>query len=64
MKIVQLTQTNSKVVVTQAVKVLCAGGLVLYPTETVYGAGVDATNQAAVDKLLQYKSRREGKPLS
>ena len=64
MEIVELTQTNSKVVVTQAVKALCAGGLVLYPTETVYGAGVDATNQAAVDKLLQYKSRREGKPLS
>jgi L-threonylcarbamoyladenylate synthase len=48
----------------QAVAVLAAGGLVLFPTETVYGAGVDATNPAAVEKLLEYKSRREGKPLS
>lgn len=64
MKIVQLTQLDSKEVVTLTTEVLQAGGLVIYPTETVYGAGVDATNQVAVDKLLQYKSRREGKPLS
>lgn len=48
----------------QAVAILLKGGLLVYPTETVYGAGVNATNQGAVDKLLQYKSRREGKPLS
>ncbi len=48
----------------QAVKVLKSGGLVIYPTETCYGAGVDATNQKAVDKLLAYKARREGRPLS
>lgn len=48
----------------QAVKVLKRGGLVIFPTETCYGAGVDATNQKAVDKLLAYKSRREGRPLS
>lgn len=40
------------------------GGLVVYPTETVYGAGVDATNQKAVAKLLEYKARPAGKPLS
>jgi len=48
----------------QAVATLKAGGLVIFPTETVYGAGVDATNPAAVEKLLAFKSRREGKPLS
>ena len=48
----------------QAVETLRAGGLVIFPTETVYGAGVDATNPQAVDKLLKFKSRREGKPLS
>ncbi|OIN88470.1 hypothetical protein COW80_03945 [Candidatus Beckwithbacteria bacterium CG22_combo_CG10-13_8_21_14_all_01_47_9] len=47
-----------------AVKVLRAGGLVIYPTETCYGAGVDAANQKAIDKLLAYKTRREGRPLS
>lgn len=51
-------------IIKKVTEVLSKGGLVLFPTETVYGAGVDATNQAAVNKLLAYKSRREGKPLS
>ncbi len=51
-------------IIHQAAAVIAAGGLVIFPTETVYGAGVDATNRAAVDKLLAFKSRREGKPLS
>jgi len=50
--------------VAEAVEVLRSGGLMLFPTETVYGAGVDATNPEAVAKLLAYKSKREGKPLS
>ncbi|MDP4030857.1 MAG: Sua5/YciO/YrdC/YwlC family protein, partial [Patescibacteria group bacterium] len=56
--------TDLKFQLNQAAKVLRAGGLIIYPTETCYGAGVDATNQAAVDKLLRYKTRREGRPLS
>ena len=64
MKILNLTQTAEKEIILAAIEILGAGGLVIFPTETVYGAGVDATNQAAVDKLLAYKSRREGKPLS
>ncbi len=47
-----------------AVSVLEDGGLVVYPTETCYGLGVDATNQDAVDRLFTYKTRREGKPFS
>lgn len=64
MKIIDLSNTPVKTVITETCKVLQSGGLVLFPTETTYGAGVDATNQKAVDKLLAYKSRREGKPLS
>jgi L-threonylcarbamoyladenylate synthase len=45
-------------------KYLSEGKLVLYPTETCYGAGVDATNPKAVRKLLQYKERREGNPIA
>ena len=51
-------------VVQETVHALSEGGLVIYPTETTYGIGVDATNQSAVDNLLKYKKRREGKPLS
>lgn len=64
MKTVRYTGENNQAVINTALAALRAGGLVIFPTETTYGAGVDATNQAAVDKLLGYKSRREGKPLS
>ena len=64
MKVLKLTKTNHRQVINQAVKILKAGGLIIYPTETCYGLGVDATNSPAVAKLLAYKSRREGKPLS
>ena len=40
------------------------GGLVIMPTETVYIAAVDATNHAAVQKLIKYKNRPFGKPFS
>jgi L-threonylcarbamoyladenylate synthase len=47
-----------------AVKSLEEGGLVIMPTETLYGAMVDATNPKAVDKLITYKNRPLGKPFS
>ncbi|NCN06302.1 MAG: threonylcarbamoyl-AMP synthase [Candidatus Pacebacteria bacterium] len=64
MQIIQLQKDNQKTVVVEATKTLSAGGLIIFPTETTYGAGVLATNTTAVEKLLAYKSRREGKPLS
>ncbi len=64
MEIIKLADTPVQTVIKKTCEVLAAGGLVIFPTETTYGAGVDATNPAAVEKLLQYKSRREGKPLS
>ena len=47
-----------------AVEVLSSGGLVVYPTETTYGIGADATNAKAVNKLTRYKKRPAGKPYS
>ncbi len=64
MKIVKLTAKNQPGVIKETIQLLKNGGLVVYPTETVYGLAVDATKQSAVDKLLAFKSRREGKPLS
>lgn len=55
---------KGKEVVKEAVKVLKKGGLVIFPTETVYGIGVDATNLKAVEKLNNYKQRPFGKPYS
>ena len=45
------SQFNSK-----AAKILRDGGLVAFPTETVYGLGADAKNEAAVRKIFQSKS--------
>jgi len=64
MKIVTYNGTNIDEIVKEAVKVLSGGGLIVYPTETCYGVGVDATNPNAVEKLFKYKARREGKPIS
>jgi len=54
----------SKKAVDIAVKVLKEGGVVIYPTETLYGIGVDATNTNAISKLAKYKNRPFGKPYS
>jgi len=49
--------------VEQAARVLAAGGLVAFPTETVYGLGADATNGAAVARLYDAKGRPSFNPL-
>lgn len=41
--------------VEEAVKVLRAGGLILYPTDTVWGIGCDATNEEAVQRIYALK---------
>ena len=43
--------------------VLQAGGLILYPTDTIWGIGCDATNEAAVSKVFTLKKRSETKSL-
>ncbi len=49
--------------VAQAARCLAAGGLVAFPTETVYGLGADATNPAAIGRLYQAKGRPAFNPL-
>lgn len=63
MKILKLNSDSAEII-EEAVKCLENDGLVIYPTETVYGIGASAISAKAIDKLLQYKGRREGKPLS
>jgi L-threonylcarbamoyladenylate synthase len=47
----------------RAVELLRAGGLVAFPTETVYGLGADATNPAAVARIFAAKGRPADHPL-
>jgi L-threonylcarbamoyladenylate synthase len=49
--------------VTEAARVLAAGGLVAFPTETVYGLGADATSGTAVARLYAAKGRPAFNPL-
>jgi len=47
----------------QALKVLKEGGVILYPTDTIWGLGCDATNEEAVEKIFTIKRRKEDKSL-
>ena len=50
-------------IVAQAAAMIRAGGLVAFPTETVYGLGADATNPAAVERIFAAKGRDRDDPL-
>ncbi|MBO4671058.1 MAG: threonylcarbamoyl-AMP synthase [Bacteroidales bacterium] len=52
-----------KEIIDEAVRVLKAGGVILYPTDTVWGLGCDATNAEAVAKVFAVKRRSEAKSL-
>ncbi|MFA7682854.1 MAG: L-threonylcarbamoyladenylate synthase [Candidatus Dojkabacteria bacterium] len=55
---------NTPDIINKAIKILNNGGTIIYPTETCYGIGVDATNTQALKKLLTYKKFRGSKPIS
>lgn len=50
--------------ITEAVRVLKRGGVVMHPTETCYGLAVDIFNEKALDKLYALKKMDGGKPVS
>jgi L-threonylcarbamoyladenylate synthase len=45
----------------KALAILRAGGIILYPTDTVWGIGCDARNENAVQKIFDLKKRQESK---
>ena len=64
MRTTKINQENYRKAINQSVKVLEEGGLIIFPTDTVYGLLVDATNEQAVKKLIIFKNRPAGKPIS
>jgi tRNA threonylcarbamoyl adenosine modification protein (Sua5/YciO/YrdC/YwlC family) len=50
--------------IAQAVRVLEAGGLVVYPTDTSYGIGCDLLSRKAIDRLYSLKRRDPKKPIT
>ncbi|MFT4153859.1 L-threonylcarbamoyladenylate synthase [Parafilimonas sp.] len=47
--------------ITRALEVLKQGGTILYPTDTIWGIGCDATNAGAAEKIIQLKQRPQQK---
>ncbi len=57
------TKVNSMIVINETVKALENGSTILYPTDTVWGLGCDATNEEAVKEIYKIKNREESKSL-
>ncbi|MGJ1284474.1 L-threonylcarbamoyladenylate synthase [Sphingobacterium spiritivorum] len=49
--------------INKALETLKNGGLILYPTDTIWGIGCDATNPEAVDRIIQLKGRSKEKSM-
>jgi len=64
MIIQKITKKNVDQIIDQTVGVLNRGGLVIFPSDTVYGLLVDANNEKAVKKLITFKNRPPGKAIS
>ncbi|MBK7130686.1 MAG: threonylcarbamoyl-AMP synthase [Crocinitomicaceae bacterium] len=48
-----------KAEIDQAAKIISQGGVILYPTDTIWGLGCDPQNTAAIEKICQIKKRSE-----
>ena len=56
--ITQRIYLNSKKSILNAADVILSGGIIVYPTDTLYGFGVDTKNISAINKLNKLKGRK------
>ncbi|MCX7771148.1 MAG: L-threonylcarbamoyladenylate synthase [Proteobacteria bacterium] len=61
--ILESIQTSVEEIADKSASILKKGGIVIFPTETVYGIGADAFNTKAVDKVFEIKKRAKDNPL-
>ena len=54
---------NYEADIENCIKILAEGGIILYPTDTIWGLGCDATNAEAVAKIYAAKKREENKSM-
>ncbi|KKR32947.1 MAG: Sua5/YciO/YrdC/YwlC family protein [Candidatus Falkowbacteria bacterium GW2011_GWF2_39_8] len=62
MKIIKIQAANDKII-EEVINNLKKGKVIVYPTETFYGLGCDATNSRAVNKIYKIKSKPRDKAL-
>lgn len=63
-RVLSSNQHNIFDVARQAAELIQAGGMIIYPTDTVYGLGADATNDRAAKKIFELKGRKEGRGIA
>ena len=63
MKLVSLAQFTQSEIISQAIELLSKGGSIVYPTDTVYGLGVNPFDDFAVRRLFRIKKRDSSKPV-
>lgn len=64
MKTILTISSTKEKILSLTIETLRRGGLVIFPSDTVYGLLVDAGNEKAVKKLIEFKSRPTGKAIS
>lgn len=62
-KVITISTENRTAALREAGEIIRAGGLVAFPTETVYGLGGDALNPASAKKIYEAKGRPSDNPL-
>ena len=63
MRIIEISFKSLNQVAEEVVKLIRKGGIIVCPTDTIYGLIADATNRKAVKRVLEIKKRRSQKPL-
>jgi len=65
MEIVKIDSRNPAVeIIKKAVRIIKNGGIIVYPTDTCYGLGVNAFDKKAIEGLIKLKGREKRKPIS
>lgn len=59
----ETVSVTDPIAIAKAIEVLRSGGVILYPTDTLYGLGADALSDEAVAKIYAIKGRDEKKPM-
>jgi len=63
MKIISIGEKIDRKKLQQIVKVVLAGGVIVYPTDTIYGLGGNAFDENVIDRIYKLKGRDRRKPL-